>query len=210
MFCDALVLWFVVAPGLTVTLLCGMALKLEFVFTDVLALGFVDWLAPVLVLLPARLSLRPFMFAFPPVPPAWVLLVVPVFCVVDVLWLVVPLGLMVTLLCGIALKLESVLTDVLALGFVDWMAFVFVSLVAELLFVCATAEPPATANAAAAMNANLFRIMIVSLVKKHIKLTSVDRRPLTMPREMTSELCNKPLFLGSVDYLLSSIRNRLE
>ena len=53
------------------------------------------------------------------VPPAWVLLVVAVFWVALVLWFVVPLGLMVTLLCGIALKVESVFTDVLALGATD-------------------------------------------------------------------------------------------
>jgi hypothetical protein len=70
-FCDALVLWLVVALGLTVTLLCGIALKLASVFTVVLALGFVDWFAVVLVLLLAWLRLRPFPFvslAAPSVP----------------------------------------------------------------------------------------------------------------------------------------------
>ena len=43
-------------------------------------------------------------------------------------WLVVPLGLMVTLLCGIALKLASVFTVVLALGAVDCPAVVLVLL----------------------------------------------------------------------------------
>jgi hypothetical protein len=37
--CVAVVLWFVVAFGLIVTLLCGIALKLASVFTDVLAFG---------------------------------------------------------------------------------------------------------------------------------------------------------------------------
>ena len=56
----------------------------------------------------------------PPDPPdpAVVLLVVPVVCEAEVLWFVVALGLMVTLLCGIALKRASVFTVVLALGFV--------------------------------------------------------------------------------------------
>jgi hypothetical protein len=53
--CVALVLWFVVAFGLTVTLLCGIALKFASVFTDVLALGFTDCAAVLLVLLPAWL-----------------------------------------------------------------------------------------------------------------------------------------------------------
>jgi hypothetical protein len=39
--------------------------------------------------------------------------------VADVVWLVVPLGLTVTLLCGIALKFASVFTVVLALGLTD-------------------------------------------------------------------------------------------
>ena len=121
-FCDALVLWFVVALGLIVTLLCGIALKLASVFTDVLARGFTDWLALVLVLLSARVRLRalPFVSPLPEAPaPAWVLLVVPVLWVADVLWFVVALGLIVTLLCGIALKFASVFVVVVALGFTD-------------------------------------------------------------------------------------------
>ena len=51
-----------------------------------------------------------------PLPPAWVVLVVEVFRVALVLWLVVALGLIVTELCGMALKLASVLTEVLARG----------------------------------------------------------------------------------------------
>jgi hypothetical protein len=51
------------------------------------------------------------------VPLAVVPLVVSVACVAVVVWFVVPLGLMVTVLCGIALKVASVLTVVLALGF---------------------------------------------------------------------------------------------
>jgi hypothetical protein len=42
-----------------------------------------------------------------------VLLVLAVFCDADVVWLVVPLGLMVTLLCGMARKVVLVSTDVL-------------------------------------------------------------------------------------------------
>ena len=51
--CDAEVLWFVVAFGLMVTLLCGMALNLASVFTVVFALGFVVCPVVVVVLLPA-------------------------------------------------------------------------------------------------------------------------------------------------------------
>jgi hypothetical protein len=65
-----------------------------------------------------------------PLVPAWVLLVVAVFCVALVLWLVVAFGLMVTLLCGIALKVASVFTVVLALGATDWVAVVLVVLLA--------------------------------------------------------------------------------
>jgi hypothetical protein len=116
-FCVALVLWFVVALGLIVTLLLRPALKSAFVFTDVSARGVTDWLAVVLVLLFARLL--PVLGAVlgvvlvPPVPvpvPACVLLVVPVFWDADVVWLVVPLGLIVTVLFGIALNAASVFT----------------------------------------------------------------------------------------------------
>jgi hypothetical protein len=54
-----------------------------------------------------------------PLVPAAVFDVVFVDCVAVVLWLVVAFGLMVTLLCGIALKLASVFTEVLALGLTD-------------------------------------------------------------------------------------------
>jgi hypothetical protein len=47
--------------------------------------------------------------------------------------LVVAFGLIVTLLCGIALKFASVLTEVLALGFTRCVALVLVSLRARLL-----------------------------------------------------------------------------
>jgi hypothetical protein len=70
----------------------------------------------------------------PPLPAAWVLLVVALFCVALVLWLVVPLGLMLTVLCGIALKVASVFTVVLALGETDWLAVALVVL-AALFFV---------------------------------------------------------------------------
>jgi hypothetical protein len=75
----------VVALGLIVTLLLGIALNCASVLTDVLALGLVDWPAVVLVLLLARLRLRPLPFASPvPPAPACVLLVVPVFWEADV------------------------------------------------------------------------------------------------------------------------------
>lgn len=155
-FCDALVLWLVVALGLMVTLLCGIALKVESVLTEVLACGLTDWLASVLVVL-----LAPFV-VLPPEPVlAWVLLVVPVFWVADVVWLVVPLGLMVTVLCGIALKVELVSTEVLALGATDWVVWVLVSLVVVLL-VCARAEPPVAAKTTAATRESLFLIISVS------------------------------------------------
>ena len=54
-FCDALVLWFVVAFGLIVTLLFGIALKRASVLTVVFADGAVLWLAVVPVVLPAWL-----------------------------------------------------------------------------------------------------------------------------------------------------------
>jgi hypothetical protein len=134
-----------------VTVLCGIALKVASVFTEVLACGLTDWLATVLVVLSAR-------FFAPAVLPdvvlgaaaAWVLLVVPVFWVADVVWSVVPLGLMVTVLFGMALKVASVFTEVLALGATDWVDRVLVSLLAVL--VCASTEPPVTASAAAKMS----------------------------------------------------------
>jgi len=123
----AVVLWFVVAFGLIVTLLCGIALKLASVSTVVLAFGFTRCVALVLVLLRARFFVSPDCIPLldPPacVPvapvPACVFDVVLLDWVAEVVWFVVPLGLMVTLLCGIALKLASVFTVVLALGFTD-------------------------------------------------------------------------------------------
>ena len=47
------VVWFVVALGLTVTLLCGIALNCALVFVVVFALGLVVWFAVELVVLPA-------------------------------------------------------------------------------------------------------------------------------------------------------------
>jgi len=93
-FCEADVLWFVVALGLIVTLLWGIALKLAVVSTDVLAFGATIWPAVVLVVLLALLRLRPRPLPDPTAVPE----VVFVFCEADVLWLVVPLGLIVTLL----------------------------------------------------------------------------------------------------------------
>lgn len=150
-FCVALVLWLVVALGLIVTLLCGSALKVASDVTDVLARGATDWLASVVVLLPARLVV-PFvgLEAAAAVAAAWVLLVVPVFWVAEVVWLVVAFGLIVTVLCGSALKVEVELTDVFALGATDCVALVAVSLVAVLL-VCARTEPLVAARTAAAM-----------------------------------------------------------
>jgi hypothetical protein len=158
-FCVALVLWLVVALGLMVTLLCGMARKVASVFTDVLALGATDWVAAVLVVLLALFVVLPLLpeAAVDPVP-AWVLLVVAVFWVADVVWLVVPLGLIVTVLCGIARKVVLVSTDVLALGATDWVDWVLVLLVAVLL-VCARAEPPVAAKTTAAMRVSLFLII---------------------------------------------------
>ena len=160
-FWVAVVVWLVVPLGLMVTLLCGIALKVASVFTDVLALGATDWLASVLVVLAARFLVLPLL----PEPvldsvAAWVLLVVPVFWVAGVVWLVVPLGLMVTVLCGIALKVVLVSTDVLALGATDWLAWVLVSLVAVLL-ICAKTEPLVAATTTAAMRVSLFLIICV-------------------------------------------------
>ena len=160
-FWVALVLWFVVALGLMVTLLCGIARNVESVFTEVLALGATDWVAVVPVVLPARLVVLPVPEAVVDPVPAWVLLVVAVFWVADVVWLVVPLGLMVTVLCGMALKVASVLTVVLALGATDWVAWVLVLLVAVLL-VCAKTEPLA-ATTTAAMRLSLFLVMCCSV-----------------------------------------------
>lgn len=157
----ALVLWLVVAFGLMVTLLCGIARKVASVFTDVLACGETDWLALVLVVLPARFLVVPFLADVVPVPvPAWVLLVVAVFWVAAVVWLVVPLGLMVTVLCGIALKLASVFTVVLAVGATDWVAWVPVVLVAVLLVVCAMA-PPAKRPAIRMLSSLLISLSLV-------------------------------------------------
>jgi hypothetical protein len=126
-------------------LLCGIALKLASVFTVVLALGLVDWPAAVLVSLRARLLPLPL-----PLVPACVFDVVFVDWLADVVWFVVPLGLMVTVLCGIALNFASVLTVVLALGAVDCPAVVLVLLPAWLV-VCATAPVLNAAKTAAAI-----------------------------------------------------------
>ena len=120
-------------------MLCGIALKLASVFTDVLAFGFTLCVALVLVLLRALLLVSPETAPLPepvvdPIPAA-VFEVVLLDCVADVVWFVVPLGLMVTLLCGIALKLASVFTDVLALGFTDCVAPVVVLLPARFVVV---------------------------------------------------------------------------
>ena len=109
----------VVALGLIVTVLFGIALKFASVFTVVLASGLTVWLALVLVLLRDLLAVLP--LVEPDVVPVVVLpavvpLVVLVVCVPDVVWFVVPLGLMVTVLFGMALKVASVFTVVLALG----------------------------------------------------------------------------------------------
>jgi hypothetical protein len=161
-FCVADVVWLVVALGLMVTLLCGSALKVASVPTEVLAVGATDWAAVVLVVLPALLVVPPLSpeSATAPVP-AWVLLVAAVFCVADVVWLVVPLGLMVTVLCGSALKVALVSTEVLALGATDWVDWVLVSLVAALL-VRAMAEPPVAARTTAAMRLSLEVLFIGS------------------------------------------------
>jgi hypothetical protein len=107
-------------------------------------------------LLRARLLPLPLPFA-----PACVFDVVFVDWLADVVWFVVPLGLMVTVLCGIALNCALVLTEVLALGAVDWPAVVLVSLPAW--FVCAIAPVLNAANTAAAMMLReLFRVMWIS------------------------------------------------
>ena len=94
--------------------------------------------------------------------PACVLLVVFVFWLADVDWLVVALGLIVTVLCGIALKLASVFTVVLALGWTDWPAVVLVLLLARLVvlpLVCARAAPLVAAKTAAAIRVTCFLYM---------------------------------------------------
>lgn len=167
-FWVALVLWFVVALGLMVTLLCGIARNVESVFTEVLALGATDWVAVVPVVLPARLVVLPVPEAVVDPVPAWVLLVVAVFWVADVVWLVVPLGLMVTVLCGIARKVVFVSTVVLALGATDWVDWVLVLLVAVLLvvlLVCARTEPLVAAKTTAAMRLSLFLIIRYSVTE---------------------------------------------
>lgn len=90
------------------------------------------------------------------------LLVVPVFWLAEVVWLVVAFGLMVTLLCGIALNLASVFTVVFAVGFVDWPALVVVLLVALLVVLCARAAPLMTAKTAAAITVSLVFITVES------------------------------------------------
>jgi hypothetical protein len=92
------------------------------------------------------------------VPAACVLEVVFVVCDAVVLWLVVALGLIVTLLRGIALKFASVFTVVLALGLTVWLDVVDVLV----LLVCASAAPLIAANTAAATNVNCVRIMRIS------------------------------------------------
>ena len=177
-FCVALVAWLVSALGLIVTLLCGMARKVASVFTDVLALGATDWLAVVLVVLPARFVVLPLLPEPVAVPvAACVLLVLAVFWEADVVWLVVALGAMVTLLCGMARKVVLVSTDVLALGATDWVAWVLVSLVA-VLAVWAKAEPLAAAATTAAMRVSLLMI---------IWFFSLDR--CTMVGGMQRETC---------------------
>ncbi|HEX2543863.1 MAG TPA: hypothetical protein VHL79_03230 [Ramlibacter sp.] len=152
-------------------------------FTVVLALGATDWVALVLVVLFALFVVLPLLPEPEVVPvlvpvPACVLLVVAVFCEADVVWLVVPLGLIVTVLCGIALKVALVSTVVLALGATDWVDCVLVLLVAVLL-VCARAEPEAAARTAAAMRVNLFLIMCVSKSRYAMVrgLSSARRQP---------------------------------
>jgi hypothetical protein len=128
------------------------------VFTDVFALGAVVWFAVVLVSLPARLRPLPL-----PLPAAWVFEVVFVAWFADVVWLVVPLGAMVTVLCGIALKRASVLTVVFAVGAVVWFAVVLVLLPAVLL--CAIAAALNAAHIAAAIAVReFFRITVFSSI----------------------------------------------
>jgi hypothetical protein len=127
----AVVLWFVVALGLIVTLLWGIALNLASVLTVVFAVGLVDWPAVVLVSLRARL------LPLPLPEPACVFDVVLADWLAEVVWFVVPLGAIVTLLCGIALNCALVFTDVLALGAVDCPAVVLVLLPAWLVWATA-------------------------------------------------------------------------
>lgn len=163
-FWDAVVVWLVVPLGLMVTLLCGIARKVEFVFTAVWALGDTDWVPVELALLPALLVVLPVLPLMPVVAvvAAWVLLAVAVFWVADVVRLVVPLGLIVTVLCGIARNVELVSTEVLAFGATAWVAVELVLLV-EVLLLWAKAEPPAKANATEAMRVNLLLVIWYSL-----------------------------------------------
>src|SRR5687767_3081742 len=92
------------------TVLFGIALNRASVFTVVLAFGLTRWVELVVVLVLARLP------ALPTSVPSRVPVVVFVDCVADVVWFVVALGLIVTLLFGIALNLASVFTVVLPLG----------------------------------------------------------------------------------------------
>ena len=74
--------------------------------------------------------------------------------------MVVPLGLIVTLLCGIALKRVSVFTVVLALGSTDCVAVLLVVLPAWLVVVWPTAAVLNAAKTAAAITlVECFRIM---------------------------------------------------
>jgi len=134
--------------------------------TVVLASGFTRWVAFVLVSLRARLRVSPAAPAPDPLVdpvPADVCDVVLLDCDADVFWFVVALGLMVTLLLGIALKLASELTVVLALGFTDWVELELVVLPAWLLVVWATAAVLSAAKTAAAITLKeLFRIMSIS------------------------------------------------
>ena len=110
-----------------------------------------------LVVLPAR-----FLPSFVDVPvPACVLLVVLVFWEADVVWLVVALGLIVTVLFGIAFTFASVLTVVLALGAVDCVAVVLVLLPA-LFVVCASAMVLVAASTAAAIMLRFFKVLYSS------------------------------------------------
>ena len=178
-FCVALVAWLVTALGLMVTLLCGIARKVASVFTVVLAFGATDWLAVVLVVLPARFVVLP-LLPEPVVVPvaACVLLVVAVFWEADVVWLVVALGAMVTLLCGIALKVASVLTEVLALGATDWVVRVLVLLVA-VSAVWANTEPLAAAATTAAMRVSLLMIIGVFLLGQMQHVQQIAMRSMS-------------------------------
>ena len=112
-------------------------------------------------------------------PPAWVLAVVFVDWLADVLWFVVPLGLIVTVLCGIALNFASVLTVVFAVGAVVWLAVVLVLLPAVLL--CATAAPLSAAQTAAAITLKDCFISISSLENTHEVLQVLCRSLMTLP-----------------------------